>query len=324
MNASDKQPLEPNVFYRHYELPPSFPVIGLLGPYWESTSGQESPLRLHFHNCLEIGYFYKGSCTYHTAEGSWHVEAPCIFLTPANVPHMTVADEGVTCGWNWIYTDPSQLLTGVSPSVLHSLGKQLRTLTMPQAVISAESAPAVYALVEMIAEELQTGDSGHDLIVRELFSALFLKLMRILPRVPVVQSAANARMSALAPAMTCISENYMNDLSIEELAQLCHVSPSHFRRLFKSLLGLPPRDYLHMVRVERACALLSGGKYSVTEIGLMVGYPSPSSFTRQFHRLYGISPRQWRQKMPSEENPAVNAYLTGVPAGPPIFPRKNK
>ncbi len=304
---------EQSLFYRHYELPPAFPVIGLLGPYWESSSVEGQPLRLHFHNCLEIGYFYKGSCTYYTGEESWHIKAPCIFLTPPNVPHMTIADAGVTCGWNWLYTDPMQLLAGMNPSMLHKLNRQLRALTMPCAILRAEEESAVYALVQMIVGEMQRGEPGHDLITRDLFSALFMKLMRILPSDEQVQGMPNARMSFLAPAMTCINEHYMNDLSIEDMAQMCHVSPSHFRRLFKTLLGLSPRDYLHMVRIERACALLSTGKYSVTEVGMMVGYPSPSSFGRQFHRMYGTSPGQWRKRMENEENPQVTAYLTHLP-----------
>ncbi len=319
----EKRKLEPSIFYRHFELPPSFPVIALLGPAWESDRDLQLPLRLHFHNCLEIGYFYRGSCTYHTGEGAWHIEAPCILLTPPNLPHMTVPDEGVSCGWNWLYTDPMQLLSSLSPSMLHALNRQLRALSMPQGVYSAADEPVLYALVEMIAKELQGGETWHDLVARDLFSALFIRLMRLLPSENLVQGHSNTQMRLLAPAISCINENYMNELSIEELAQLCHVSPSHFRRLFKTLLGLSPRDYLHMVRIERACALLSGGRYSVTEIGMMVGYPSPSSFGRQFHRLYGISPGQWRQRMDSEENPRVTAYLNRPPADAKhIFPDK--
>ena len=105
----------------------------------------------------------------------------------------------------------------------------------------------------------------------------------------------------------------MNDLSIEELAQLCHVSTSHFRRLFKQVLGWAPLDYLQVIRIDRACVLLYNCEYSVTDIGMQVGYPSPSSFSRQFRRIHGISPSQWRQKMRSEENPIVTAYFNSVP-----------
>ena len=93
----------------------------------------------------------------------------------------------------------------------------------------------------------------------------------------------------------------------------CHISTSHFRRLFKQMLGWSPLDYLQMVRIERACALLYGDQYSVTDIGMKVGYSSPSSFSRQFRRIYGVSPSQWRQKMRREENPIVTAYFHSLP-----------
>ena len=105
----------------------------------------------------------------------------------------------------------------------------------------------------------------------------------------------------------------MNDVSIETLAQLCYVSASHFRRLFRQVLGWSPQEYLQLIRIDRACALLYNADYSVTEIGAMVGYPSPSSFTRQFRRIYGTSPNQWRQQVRSEETPAVTAYFNALP-----------
>ena len=105
----------------------------------------------------------------------------------------------------------------------------------------------------------------------------------------------------------------MEEISIEKLSRLCHVSTSHFRRLFKQVLGWSPLDYVQMVRIDRSCVLLYNCDYSVTEIGLQVGYPSPSSFNRQFRRIHGISPSQWRQKMRSEENPIVTAYFNSLP-----------
>ena len=54
MRGSDQ---EYAVFYRHFDLPASFPVIALLGDRW--VSYPEPIRRIHFHNCLEIGYLFQ-------------------------------------------------------------------------------------------------------------------------------------------------------------------------------------------------------------------------------------------------------------------------
>lgn len=91
---------------------------------------------------------------------------------------------------------------------------------------------------------------------------------------------------------------------------MCHISVSHFRRLFKQMLGWAPQEYLQIVRIERACELLYNCDYSVTEIAMRVGYESPTSLTRHFNKVHGIAPNQWRKKIRSEENPAVTAYFS--------------
>ena len=123
----------------------------------------------------------------------------------------------------------------------------------------------------------------------------------------------NSQLGCIAPAVAYIAENYMEEISVEKLSYLCHVSTSHFRRLFKQVLGWSPLDYIQIVRIDRACVLLYNCDYSITDIGLQVGYPSSSSFNRQFRRIHGISPSQWRQKIRSEENPIVTAYFNSLP-----------
>lgn len=306
-----QQNMQHNIFYRHFDLPAHFPVIGLLGDSWQYV--REPVSRMHFHNCLEIGYLYKGSGQYYVDDKEVHFEAPAIVLAPPNAPHANIVDEGTVCGWKWIYVDPIQLLPQLSPRLANAINQYQRLLAGADCILSAKEHPQIFALTEMIIGEMEGQGQHYHHIVRELLYAFFLLLLRVSPTVQPSDHFINPRMGCIAPAISFIAENYMNDLSIEELAQLCHVSTSHFRRLFKQVLGWAPLDYLQVIRIDRACVLLYNCEYSVTDIGMQVGYPSPSSFSRQFRRIHGISPSQWRQKMRSEENPIVTAYFNSVP-----------
>ena len=301
-----------NVFYRHFDLAPDFPVIGLLGPTWKATG--KPVTRMHFHNCLEIGMLYEGESTLYINDQTIHCKPPCVTLIPQNVPHLSNAwtPDGL-CRWKWIYVNPIQLLPQVSPKIANEINHFLRMLFAENCVFSGTEHPEILQLVRMVIDEMENKKDHYQVIVRELLYAMFMILLRSTSSGPIEEHSINRPLGCIAPALTYIAENYMNGLSIEELSQMCHVSTSHFRRLFKQVIGWSPLEYLQIIRIDRACVLLYNCNNSITEISMQVGYPSPSSFNRQFHQIYGISPNQWRQKMRSEENPVVTAYFNAVP-----------
>ena len=298
------------VFYRHFDLPANFPVIALLGDKW--VSRPEPIRRIHFHNCLEIGFLYEGKGLFYIDGETVGVEAPCVTLIPQNVPHFTRAAERSMCHWNWLYIDPAQLLPNMNPQTAKAMDRFFQSLSAQACVCPADQYPQVYALMKMVVRELGSNQSYHREIVRELLGAMLLYVLR--RGGPTLgKPSARRRMTSIEPAITCIAENYMNDIAIPMLARLCHVSLSHFRRLFKQVLGWSPQEYIQIVRIDRACAMLYNCDRSVTEISAGVGYPSPSSFNRQFQRIYHMSPSQWRRKVRNEENPVVTAYFNALP-----------
>ena len=298
------------VFYRHYDLPANFPVIALLGPTWVSLP--EPIRRIHFHNCLEIGYLYEGSGLFCVDGEMVPVQAPCITLVPPNMPHFTRAAENSLCRWNWLYTDPIHLLSHLSPQTADAIRHFLLGLSPVNFALSGKEYPREHTLLRMALEEMGDLRPNGQEVVRELMGALFLMLLRRRGE-DAPRHSVNRRMASIEPAISYIAANYMNDVSVEALAEKCHVSVSHFRRLFKQVLGWAPQEYLQIIRVDRACAMLYNCDQSISQIAESVGYPTPSSFNRQFQRLYHMSPSRWRQKIRSEENPVVTAYFNALP-----------
>jgi AraC-like DNA-binding protein len=111
------------------------------------------------------------------------------------------------------------------------------------------------------------------------------------------------------------------ELPLEELAEIACISPYHFLRIFRTLTGLPPCQFLGALRLEKAKRLLLESDRSVTEICLDVGYGSLGSFTSRFTQLVGLSPSRFRQLshaagLPSlEELPARLFPLFQGPGG---------
>lgn len=300
----------PTIFYRHFDLPKHFPVIGLLGNNWQSTP--EAVTRQHFHNCLEIGYLFEGKGELYAGEQTIPFEAPCLLVLPPRLPHANRAAEGCTCRWNWLYLDPQMLLSHLSPHALEQIGAWQQSLAGEACVLPAKDFPQAHALVLMVIAEMEKAEIGY----RQITASLFGALLQTLARQTSIQTAAQQKrqpLGCIEPAVHYIAEHYMDNITIADLAAVCHLSATHFRRMFKQILGHSPMDYLHIIRIDRACVLLYNHNQSVTVVGQQVGYFSPSSFSRQFHRIHGISPHQWRLRMRSEENPMVSEYFESLP-----------
>jgi AraC-like DNA-binding protein len=73
------------------------------------------------------------------------------------------------------------------------------------------------------------------------------------------------------------------------------LSPFHFLRLFSTVLGVTPHQYLVRARLRRAARLLIETQQSVTNIALEAGFADLSNFVRTFHRAAGVSPGHFRR-----------------------------
>ena len=93
---------------------------------------------------------------------------------------------------------------------------------------------------------------------------------------------------------TIIQHNLYANLSLEELAQLSHLSLSSFKRKFKEVFDESPKKYIARKKVERAAELLKLKELRVSDVAYDVGFDSLSTFNRNFNNIYGISPSEYR------------------------------
>lgn len=83
-------------------------------------------------------------------------------------------------------------------------------------------------------------------------------------------------------------------LTNRDFARLAGMSPSHFDRLFRRLLGDSPRQYYLRIRIEAACRRLAETHDSLASIAVDCGFHDHAHFTRTFRRLMGMTPSAYR------------------------------
>lgn len=94
--------------------------------------------------------------------------------------------------------------------------------------------------------------------------------------------------------MDFMEQNYMNNLSLEEMASYTGRSLSTFKRDFRKYSKLTPQRWIIRRRLEAACELLRTSQLKVSEVCGKVGFKNLSHFSKIYKEKYGVAPTEMR------------------------------
>jgi AraC family transcriptional regulator len=113
-------------------------------------------------------------------------------------------------------------------------------------------------------------------------------------RRPVNGGLASYRMKRV---INFIHDHIESEISLNMLAQIVGLSPSHFCSLFRMTSGTTPHQFVLRCRVEHAKALLGKPNRSILDIALSSGFQTHQHFSRIFRRYVGLSPSVYRARL---------------------------
>ena len=114
-------------------------------------------------------------------------------------------------------------------------------------------------------------------------------------------------LTKLSPSLSSISqdrindvvnyviENYKNNISLSEAAEIVNMSESSFSRYFMKTTGNRFSEFVSRIRLGRACVMLYETDDQIATIAFASGYNNLANFNRQFIKLKGMTPREYRQ-----------------------------
>jgi AraC-like DNA-binding protein len=129
--------------------------------------------------------------------------------------------------------------------------------------------------------------------VGQLFASRFVEVVSGRPREAVPVKTRDRR-RAVETALWIDAHSHRR-IDLEHAAGQAGISPFHFLRLFSSVLGVTPHQYLVRSRLRHAARLLADEDRPITDVAYDVGFSDLSNFVRTFHRAAGVSPRRFRE-----------------------------
>ena len=144
-----------------------------------------------------------------------------------------------------------------------------------------------------IIREIQTKRTNYEDLTSILFREIILVISRYLRE---GQGVNRDTLNEVERAINYFSENYTEDINIEQYAKMRHMSVSWFIRNFKSITKLSPLQYIIALRITNAKALLINTDYPISKISDAVGFDNALYFSRLFHKHTGMSPMKFRKR----------------------------
>ena len=293
------------IFLRFYDIPRESYLLALYGAEWKRKYGSEGE-SLHFHNHLEVGYCYEGEGVIRMENGDLPYFSQTFTVIPKNCPHAIQGEKGEVDYWEFLFIDMERFLLDLYPGRNRLVEEICRRINRGARLLTYEKNPVLGDLVQEILREMKGKGEFYQESVKGYLLAFLMEIARLDgeaagslvsdKRLPVVgKNLWKEEIRQVEAALRYVEEHYREPLHAGDLAAVCGLSETHFRRLFQKNMQMTPMEYVNKVRIREACRLMLETNASLEEIAVKTGFVSMSTFNRNFGRFLSISPHAWRK-----------------------------
>ena len=147
-------------------------------------------------------------------------------------------------------------------------------------------------IYNQIIRELQLQRANYEDVIKLFLHHIFLTINRYIKE---SQQIKNDTINDIERAIHYFNENYAKPISIEQYAEEHLMSVNWFIHSFKSVMKVPPMQYITQLRIAAAKGYLENSTKTIAEIAAAVGYDNALYFSRIFKKRTGMTPSAYRE-----------------------------
>lgn len=260
----------------------------------------------HYHPEIEITYIKKGSMHYRVNNQSFHLKEGDIIFCNSNALHSGEMEHQEDCSYIPVTFDP-KLIYGFFQSTICT--KYVEPVIQNLAVYAmhidyTESWHETFRkkMLEVIALDKEKPDF-YELDISIRMQIMWRLLVEHLPHQPLPAASDLTEYERIRKILSYIEQNYMNPITLAEVAEHIHLCESECTRLFKRHMNTTLFSFLQEYRIERSLEYLSTHE-SISNIAGKTGFSDSNYYSKVFSKIKGCSPREYRKNLISQEDHA--------------------
>lgn len=258
----------------------------------------------HTHDFLEIAYISQG-IGYHWFNGvKMHVQKGDLFFINFNTKHFF---EPVSDDFTWMNSvflpeviDPtlvdSENAEDVLKLMLFSYIFPTENIRLPEIQLQG-SINEFENIFEDMLREYEVCKKGYQDVLKHYLFILLIRMFRSYAIVKQKNLQIKEGNEVIEKVINYLTQNSLYNVKLENIARKAFLSPSYFSTLFRQKTGQSLTQFLHKIRIQKACELLENTDRSVLDIMNEVGYKDTKFFYDIFKRHTKTSPGLYRKQL---------------------------
>lgn len=264
------------------------------------VSHKQCGMVMHWHYEIQIALVTVGSVRFRTPAGEFLLHTGEGIFINSSCLHEAVPTEDVDSIYICVNFHP-QLIFGHSRSMLRRdyvdpllHCAQMQAIPLYQKPWHRE----ICALLAKLAQVNNASEYGYEIAMQMILQEIWLILLtnnrHLIEDSASITFSDKQRMKAL---QQFIHKNYMDRITLADIAEAAHISRGECCRLFKRMLQSTPFLYLISYRVSQSVKMLSTTSLSIAEIAFQTGFGSSSYFTECFKKEMRCTPLEYRKQL---------------------------
>lgn len=155
-----------------------------------------------------------------------------------------------------------------------------------------------YGFIEKELLEVYEKELKHENIDKKLLDSLINPLCNMIILLNFFKVETNEMQTSnklYISILRYIQRNFMNEISINDIAKSCYCSPSSVSHLFKTHTNKSVHDYIIDLRISQSCKFLKYNNFTISQIAELCGFKDSNHFSTVFKKKIGITPSEYKK-----------------------------